>query len=429
MTETADWAPDIIRKGEQCVSYKSYNTIRNCGDAINPYIIQNISHLPPVRPRPGANHLVGIGSVMHLAKENSFVWGTGMLSPIRQAPSTPSGNFRALRGKLSYEALRKVGKNLRDIPLGDPGFLINRLYESNKFALKYKYAVVPHHHSLSHPFFSAIKQRDDTVVVNMVDDTLRPVEQILQSEIILSESLHGLIFAESFGKRSVWIARREDSKWAFKFLDWFSTMAIGQAVPVIYPFDIEEIAKSAVYHEPKIESEALINSLPIQEVLCVNDAERIGFKACRELGVIKVECPASLAMRLIEKESRSEYEITEEDIKQIQKVSMRSVRNRAESNFVFISNEALPDSLISDGIELLEKDTTISHIFFSNCQLGQNAYPAVDRPDSFSQSSNHHSVRAVENSSLSSSILLRPNLLIKKNKKYVTVFYQLKSSS
>src|SRR6476660_4321508 len=98
--------------------------IPNAGDRINPAIVTSICKRPTVHvattPEP---HLFAAGSMMSATSDTSHVWGTGVMHPELGVGSAQPSNIHAVRGKLSHLALREAGIEVRDVPLGDPGYL------------------------------------------------------------------------------------------------------------------------------------------------------------------------------------------------------------------------------------------------------------------------------------------------------------------
>ena len=205
------------------IGYRHWNRIRNSGDAITPHILEHFTGLPARSVNPGAPHILGVGSILFLANKQSLVWGSGILNPTMPMPGVQESAFYAIRGKKTEGLLRELKVPLPDVPLGDPGIfaheICNLIPAANR-QVKYRAAFVPHHSSTNHPLYRAVRASSEFVVVDILSDTLLPLEQILQSEVVVSQSLHGLIYAESLGKPSLWISERHDEIWRFKFDDW-----------------------------------------------------------------------------------------------------------------------------------------------------------------------------------------------------------------
>jgi hypothetical protein len=271
------------------VNYRFWNKIRNCGDAIMAYILQDVLGVTPVRVDADVPHLLGAGSIFFLANEFSHVWGSGVLRPEHAAGvRVASENIHAVRGHRTLEALRNDRPELPDIPIGDPGIFVDYLLDDAQFRRlenKYKLAVVPHHRSVEAPEFKALRKQEDICVVDMRDASLRPVRQIQQSEIVVSQSLHGLIFASALNKPNVWIADDErNENWAFKFEDWFSTVDNPQPEPL--PLDASPAALSdrAELRNLAIDRKALLASFPGKAVSMGDPKPFLDFRSSRRMG-------------------------------------------------------------------------------------------------------------------------------------------------
>lgn len=111
------------------IPYKAWARIKNIGDAITPYIVNTIAPGEPVLSTAKGPHLLGIGSIFHFANPQSQIWGSGILDPTKSSFNIIPSKIHAVRGKLTLERLRKMGYDVGDVPLGDPGILIGRLPE------------------------------------------------------------------------------------------------------------------------------------------------------------------------------------------------------------------------------------------------------------------------------------------------------------
>ena len=265
------------------IGYRSWNRIRNNGDAITPHIIQHIAGIPPRLVGPDVPHILGVGSILFFANENSHVWGSGVLNPDMPLPHIHKSSFHAVRGKKTLGFLRGIGVPLPDLPLGDPGIFVGDLVEAlptKDCANRYRAAFVPHHASVHHPLYGSISKSCEFVCVNILDDSLLPIQQLLQSEIVVSQSLHGLIYAESLGKPTIWISEREDEIWKFKFDDWYSTTDNPPRGPEPLTADVDYLLSRAEKRNSAICRGDLIQALPAK-TLASQSAHFMDFRWCR----------------------------------------------------------------------------------------------------------------------------------------------------
>jgi hypothetical protein len=272
-----------------CLPIRFWNRIRNNGDALTALLAEPVFGAEPFYAKPTEPHLLGTGSILFMANRNSLVWGSGVLNKMAYLPPIDSRQIRALRGKLSADHLLQNGIRLGEIAFGDPGILADRLVGTGQ-PNRYRIGIVPHHDSMSHPFFESLRGQDDVCVVTMLDDTLAPLAQIAQCEIILSQSLHGLVYAESLGKPSLWIATRADDVWTFKFQDWFSTTANPQHRPALLDRTLDDLAGQAELRDSTIDRDALLQSFP-RELLQPRQARLLPYASCRALAPVMLFFP------------------------------------------------------------------------------------------------------------------------------------------
>jgi hypothetical protein len=266
------------------IGYRHWNRIRNNGDAITPHILELITGLPARAVGPTAPHILGVGSILFFANKQSHVWGSGILNPSMALPGIHESTFYALRGKKTQALLRDLNVSLPDTPLGDPGIfadeICNLIPAANR-QVKFRAAFVPHHGSINHPLYRATRTSREFVVVDILNDTLLPLEQIAQSEVVVSQSLHGLIYAESLGKPSLWISDRRDEIWRFKFDDWYSTTAEPQRDADPLGAEVDQLIAKARRCGSQIDKGELARALPTAGARA-QSAPFMSFRSCRK---------------------------------------------------------------------------------------------------------------------------------------------------
>lgn len=208
----------------------------NFGDWIGPWLISmktgkiaiNSRHIGKV-----PQTIFSVGSVIHHLKsinEKTIVWGSGLIKPLDRRNTwhlkkkIKLVKFSGVRGRLTQsELVNKLGLNIPDV-LGDPALLLPRYYQPKSQA-KIRISLCPHiqHHE---EFKNKFKQYNDINVVDLKRDPRDVIDDIVNSEICISSSLHGLIIAQAYGIPWIWL-RIEDQKLVgdkFKFLDFYSTL-------------------------------------------------------------------------------------------------------------------------------------------------------------------------------------------------------------
>jgi hypothetical protein len=266
------------------IGYRHWNRIRNNGDAITPHILELIAGLPARAVGPTAPHILGVGSILFFANKQSHVWGSGILNPNMALPGVHESTFYALRGEKTRALLRELKVSLPDVPLGDPGIFAREICdlipEANR-QVRFRAAFVPHHASINHPLYRAIRTSREFVVVDILNDTLLPLEQIAQSEVVVSQSLHGLIYAESLGKPSLWISDRRDEIWRFKFDDWYSTTVEPQREAEPLDAEVDRLIANTRLCGSRIDKSELVRALPAPAVRA-QSPPFMGFRSCRK---------------------------------------------------------------------------------------------------------------------------------------------------
>ena len=202
------------------------SNIGNFGDEITKDIILKLFGYNSVWVKVDECELIGAGSVIEStirdAGENRInIWGSGFIGPGENYRLSEIGNlnFRAVRGKISRE---RLGSS--NIPLGDPGLLVNLVYKrSNRN--DGKIGVVVHYVDEDLPIVKKIKSDDRFTVINPIDDPQNVAIKITACGLILSSSLHGLVFADSFGIANAHIKLSDNVVGGeYKFKDYYSAL-------------------------------------------------------------------------------------------------------------------------------------------------------------------------------------------------------------
>ncbi len=256
---------------ERAIRVAYFLRIPNVGDTINPSLVTAITGRG-VAHAAGENepHLLAVGSVMASATAWSHVWGTGVMHPDLGAGSVCPGNVYALRGRLTYSAMKRSGIAIGDVPLGDPAYLAPRLLGIERaMAPKFRAGLVCHYVDRSHPVLRRMMRESGVADLNVHESPDVFLARMAECETVLSTSLHGLVLAEALGIPSVWIeAGDEVAGGGFKFRDWFSTTRQAKAsCHVLRTRDTAAaLAGKAECHESAIDPEALIAAFPLHRL-------------------------------------------------------------------------------------------------------------------------------------------------------------------
>jgi len=263
-----------------------WTVIANAGDQINPYIIEAVAgRTPYFSPRRDEAHVLGIGSILFMATPQSHVWGSGILDPKGDYSQVSADRVHAVRGKLTRQILKERYGLAREVPLGDPGVFADEIGEiaavRDSRRLKRRIGVIPHHRMIDHAYIRDITRHADAAVINPHLDCLDFVSEIVSSEIIASQSLHGLIFAQVFNKPFVWFSHTADDTWLFKFHDWFSNCEDPPREPLPFGTPLDALLSAARIVPHGVDKEALRAAMPL-----LPPGERklgVGFRETRRL--------------------------------------------------------------------------------------------------------------------------------------------------
>lgn len=191
----------------------------NFGDALFPLICQKIIGKPlkPVgRFYPFPKLLAG-GSILHFAGWGDCLWGVGL----RDSNLTTLPRFvdiRAVRGPITRAFIKKKKISCPDI-FGDPALLIPKLFpEWIKRPQLGRIGFVPHYRSQDQ--FHNLPPH-----IKMIRPTQSPekvIQNILQCNLVISGSLHGIIVAEAFGIPARWLPDQNGEP-TLKFNDYYES--------------------------------------------------------------------------------------------------------------------------------------------------------------------------------------------------------------
>lgn len=224
-------------RGRYPVRY--FAKVANVGDCLNAYLIEELSGRRPYRPRTEAfAHLLGVGSILHLAGPCSRVWGSGLLREA-DAEQVTFGRLLALRGERTRELLA-AHHAVGELPLGDPALLLPRFcrphpLEGERVTVPGRIGVVCHVSERDLPQFQNLRSLG-AVPIDVTLPVQEFVDALCSCLVVLSSSLHGLILADAYGIPNQWLVASDRLLGGeFKFRDYYSTTACPASNPVAVP--------------------------------------------------------------------------------------------------------------------------------------------------------------------------------------------------
>lgn len=202
---------------------------QNFGDEITKDIIQRIFGYQCDLVSPDDAELIGVGSILEVAQEKRsnkklHVWGSGFILPTTSETNDVFLNtiFHAVRGRDSRERIKKYSNGI--VQVGDPGLLVNLVYERAGFKTN-KVGVVAHYADSDLPVMDILKKDDRFLVIDPLSPPDEVARMITSCKLILSSSLHGLIFADSYGIPNAHLKLSDRLKGGlYKFNDYCSAV-------------------------------------------------------------------------------------------------------------------------------------------------------------------------------------------------------------
>jgi len=214
--------------------------IQNFGDQFNLDLFRHLG-FDPFWADPRAAKVVGCGSVLgHVAANRRIViFGSGMHSPFKHAllhGELPLCRGPYTRGLIFGPLSRRVG---------DPGLLASRIWPSRGSELAEKarrargggrrVGLLPHLNDRSSRHFRRLSKQDglQAPIIDPADSPSEVATQIRECDVVVSSSLHGIIFAHSYGKPAVWVRESQrEPGCGFKFYDYFGSVGLYVDQPI-----------------------------------------------------------------------------------------------------------------------------------------------------------------------------------------------------
>lgn len=205
----------VVANRVNVVYWKPAKGNDNVGDRISLEIVRDIlksSGLDLQHITESTHRLLGIGSILHDVYVPSTIWGSGLHHYGCRIPTT-SLDVRAVRGPLTYSRLREA-----QIPcprvFGDPGILVTRLFQPSTLTASKDYVVIPHF--TKEAKYSSLKHN---VLSTITADWLGFLQQISDARLVISGSLHGIIFADALGIPAILLEDTDQD--LFKYEDYY----------------------------------------------------------------------------------------------------------------------------------------------------------------------------------------------------------------
>ena len=196
--------------------------INNFGDIVSQELIKNIFGFKTIWAPIETCDLIATGSIIEVAKDAKrekkvYSWGSGFIRSDSGNEGLEHIKFFAIRGKKSLSRINY------DVPTGDPGLLINIAYSLKKRRKSNKIGVVIHYADIKTPIAKRFCKDPRFEVISPLDSPKNVAQKISECGLILSSSLHGLIFADSLSIPNAHIKISNNlTGGTYKFIDYYS---------------------------------------------------------------------------------------------------------------------------------------------------------------------------------------------------------------
>lgn len=258
--------------------YRAKSELKNFGDEVSYFIVDNVLNKTVLKAltnqrfkfikhnnfHPAAffvqptfrrkERLFAIGSILGPKVNNSdIIWGSGFISDKEQLnPNTINVKLLALRGKKTFQKLTETNITVPNhITFGDPGLLISKFIERVKFT-ENRIVIIPHYIHKDYLERVVIKSTRQLIIIDARDDFKKIANDISGANLVISSSLHGIVFAHSFSVPAIrMVINDENLKGGdFKFEDYMSVYDNDVILPKVllsnnkHDIDLDELIKN-----------------------------------------------------------------------------------------------------------------------------------------------------------------------------------------
>ncbi len=218
---------------------------KNVGDNISPVLVKYAAEYNNIdinKTVSKTKHLFAVGSIITAGAQDCTVWGSGLLNTsILNRLNKREIDFRAVRGPVTRAILMDRGFDVPEV-YGDPALLTPKFYNPH-IEKKYEISLITNMNETKNTLPEKVHQ-----INILTDDYKQFVQEIKASKLVISSSLHGIIFAEAYGVPAVLLKPKTDM---LKYFDYYYSTnrmsfpiadTIEQAMD-IKPLDIPDLSE------------------------------------------------------------------------------------------------------------------------------------------------------------------------------------------
>jgi len=203
--------------------FYSPKKFENAGDYFNKILIDKLYYCANKSVKDYEDPDIALcGSILThpMLKNSKYIVGCGFQNSKLPTNNNPY-SYLAVRGRLSMNRLYENDINPENVKFVDPGLMVSMIYDLKDISKKYKIGIIPHYIDED-----IIRERygNYKIISMKTTDVLSVCRQIKECEVILSSSLHGIIFSHSLGIPAYHIELNPlQEKDNFKFKDYYSS--------------------------------------------------------------------------------------------------------------------------------------------------------------------------------------------------------------
>ena len=243
-------------RGKRFVPIK--RPVNNFGDLLGPMIAERLRRLAGLPDEASkASRLLSVGSILHLAEDGDFIWGSGVNGKISpDSHGFSSLDVRAVRGPLTREFLQSRGISVPQV-FGDPALLLPHVAPELRSAACHKrhdVTIVPNLEDLRR--HGSLRLHPN--VLNPRSGLRRCLYRIVRSKLVVGSSLHAIVVAEAFGIPARVVTSEVENP--FKYSDYYAGTGRASYSPAA---TISEAVKEGGEPLPLLSVQPLLDAFPV----------------------------------------------------------------------------------------------------------------------------------------------------------------------
>lgn len=248
-------------------------------DEIGPWLLEAITGRPAYNTigQPNADGaLITAGSLITgMQRPDMTIWGSGLSAPlsekaIKRLQDREPREILAVRGvRTRNQLIKHLGWDVPEV-FGDPALLMPYVLQPGERPNDRSGLSVVPHHAHGHILTEELVGRCGGHHVDVQRPAEVVTEEIAQSDLVVSTSLHGIVLAQAYGIPWVWlhIADKGLTGERFTFSDFFTTLeksevaSVSVTAEVAAELDLAKVASMATLPGSKFDPLALVEALP-----------------------------------------------------------------------------------------------------------------------------------------------------------------------